>query len=277
MDTGHRTSHRCYTPQQTAATPKCMQAGSLSTPLRPSSTPPSAPFRPPFLPFTVLPTPQVGLRHHGDFAARIPRAEMDRLANRMLATAAKLDSDLKVMICGSYRRGLPDSGDIDVLISHSHYTEGSKGKNPLGKFVTALTPGVITDTLSKGNKKFQGVCRLDAKSPFRRLDIMVTTAEEYWPAISYFTGSGAFYMTHRSVCAGGGFIARVPDTVPPPPSHPPPISWCGGTSCWRGLGRVHAWFIGLSVCGRSSVWLNSLSTPLGNPPRDNPTCGCRIV
>ena len=119
---------------------------------------------------------------------------MDRLANRMLATAAKLDSDLKVMICGSYRRGLPDSGDIDVLLSHSHYTEGSKGKNPLGKFVTALSPGVITDTLSKGNKKFQGVCRLDTKSPFRRLDIMVTTAEEYWPAISYFTGSGAFLV-----------------------------------------------------------------------------------
>ena len=52
---------------------------------------------------------------------------MDRLANRMLATAAKLDSDLKVMICGSYRRGLPDSGDIDVLLSHSHYTGGEQG------------------------------------------------------------------------------------------------------------------------------------------------------
>jgi len=125
---------------------------------------------------------------------------MDRLANRMLATAVKLDKDLKVMICGSYRRGLQDSGDIDVLISHSQYTEGSKGKNPLGKFVAALTPGVITDTLSKGNKKFQGVCRIDAKSPFRRIDVMVTTVEEYWPAISYFTGSGASLLLVVLVC-----------------------------------------------------------------------------
>jgi DNA polymerase/3'-5' exonuclease PolX len=31
---------------------------------------------------------------------------------------SKLDSKYNVTICGSYRRGLPTSGDIDVLLTH---------------------------------------------------------------------------------------------------------------------------------------------------------------
>ena len=88
----------------------------------------------------------------------------------------------------SYRRGLPTSGDIDMLITHPTFTSetsqtesksGGPGGNLLKTVVEVLeTEGLITDTISHGGTKFMGVCQLQKDLPFRRLDIRIVPQDQ---------------------------------------------------------------------------------------------------
>lgn len=56
------------------------------------------------------------------------------------------------------RRGKPESGDIDVLVTHPNYTSKNTKKNHnsvLKKIVSKLeNSGLVTETLSLGDTKF---------------------------------------------------------------------------------------------------------------------------
>lgn len=59
----------------------------------------------------------------------------------------------------------------------------------------------MTDTLSLGDPKFMGVCRLpdDINSQtYRRLDIRHLQYDQYYPGILYFTGSDQFNKAMRA-------------------------------------------------------------------------------
>lgn len=61
---------------------------------------------------------KIGIEHHADFAQRITRAEVKRHGDIVAQALKVADRDLQAIIGGSYRRGMPDSGDIDVIITH---------------------------------------------------------------------------------------------------------------------------------------------------------------
>ena len=74
--------------------------------------------------------------------------------------------------------GAESSGDMDVLLTHPNFTsESSKQPKLLHRVVEQLQKvHFITDTLSKGETKFMGVCQLPSKDdekeyPHRRIDI----------------------------------------------------------------------------------------------------------
>ena len=96
----------------------------------------------------------------------------------------------ELTIAGSYRRRQKDSGDIDVLL---------KGTPSLYKrFITHLEKhGYLFETLAKGTKKYNGMCKLSSCLTFRRIDIMITKPSEYPFAILYFTGSKDFNTLMR--------------------------------------------------------------------------------
>ena len=71
----------------------------------------------------------------------------------------ELNSAYLVTICGSYRRGKEESGDIDVLVTHPDYI--SKAKDGKKKAISLKTiveclekKKLITDTISLGSTKF---------------------------------------------------------------------------------------------------------------------------
>lgn len=67
---------------------------------------------------TLTANQKIGVERYEDFAKRIPREEVGEHGN-IVAQALKIaDVQLQAIVGGSYRRGLPDSGDIDVLITH---------------------------------------------------------------------------------------------------------------------------------------------------------------
>jgi DNA polymerase/3'-5' exonuclease PolX len=129
---------------------------------------------------------RIGLRHYDDFLARIPRAEMTVHEETLMQ---QKPTTMTGIIVGSYRRGRPDSGDIDMLCS-------SSGDN-MKTFVAKLKAvKYITDVLAQGESKCLAVCRLPGQ-PYRRLDILLTPPEEYPFAVLYFTGSDGFNVKMR--------------------------------------------------------------------------------
>jgi DNA polymerase/3'-5' exonuclease PolX len=122
---------------------------------------------------------------------KIPQDEISRHEILLKKILQKTDKSADLTIAGSYRRRLPESGDIDVLL---------KSDNPetYNKFIKSLNDlGYLVDHLALGNKKYNGVCKLGKKGLARRIDIMYTKPEEYPFAIFYFTGSGDFNKVVR--------------------------------------------------------------------------------
>lgn len=143
---------------------------------------------------------RVGLRHYHDFLLRIPRAEVTEIEARVAAVARSLaGADVRVVTCGSYRRGRPDCGDVDILLSNR---SGSSLHGFLPALVRRLhATGLLTADLSHTDKdeqdKYFGVCRLTPQHPHRRLDFQLIPAHE-WPfALLYFTGSDHFNRSMR--------------------------------------------------------------------------------
>ncbi|XP_041988099.1 DNA polymerase beta-like isoform X2 [Aricia agestis] len=141
----------------------------------------------------------LGLKYFLDFEKKIPRSEIQEIEKIIHDRLKKYDENFTITICGSYRRGKPESGDIDVLVTHPSVKLSKKNKDD--KFlsnVVALLGDIITDTISLGDTKFMGVCRLSANHIPRRLDIRLIPSEQYYCAVLYFTGSDVFNKQMRA-------------------------------------------------------------------------------
>ena len=151
---------------------------------------------------------QIGLQYYEEFLERIPRAEMRQHDKKLLKF---LPPNVEGIVVGSYRRGEPTSGDIDILIK-------SSSPDDLNKFVATLqAKKYITHTLAHGEKKFMGVCRATRNAKARRLDILLTPPEEYAFALLYFTGSDKHNILMRKKALELGYSLNEHGLTPPPP------------------------------------------------------------
>ena len=133
----------------------------------------------------------IGLKYYNDILQRIPRCEIEEYKTVFENTFPTTDTNAKFEIVGSYRRGLPNSGDIDVIIT-------SNDPNVFKIFVDKLIEkGVILEVLSRGNSKCLVVAKLPGTEYARRVDFLYTTQEEFPFSILYFTGSKGFNTTMR--------------------------------------------------------------------------------
>ncbi|KAK0045407.1 DNA polymerase beta [Biomphalaria pfeifferi] len=156
---------------------------------------------------------RIGLEHFEDFQKKIPRSEMIEIQDFVKCLIHSLDKKYEVTVCGSFRRGAESSGDIDFLLSHKDFTSKSEKRPSLLHRVVKKLEDVhfITDTLSLGDTKFMGVCRLLSKNEtnenlYRRIDIRLIPADQYYCALLYFTGSDVFNANMRSEAQKQGFI-----------------------------------------------------------------------
>ncbi|KAF2365000.1 DNA polymerase beta palm domain [Trinorchestia longiramus] len=177
---------------------------------------------------------RVGLQHYHDLNDRIPRQEVAQIHDfvrtriqtlawllvpvrergaveilklcghpvflRVKMCCDEVRSGIMTEVCGSYRRGRPSCGDVDVLITHPD------GHSHAGVFTALLDnmrrKGFLTDDLvtqeDGKQQKYLGVCKLPAPlSKYRRLDIIVVPYAEFAPALLYFTGSSQFNRSMR--------------------------------------------------------------------------------
>ncbi len=142
----------------------------------------------------------IGIKYYYDFQQKIPRSKIDIIKNLLHTYIKKVDKNLVFEICGSYRRGALESGDIDVLISNSNYINNISSQNYLRKIVKELTKNnLIVDNLtSEGTTKFMGVCKINDFDNAIRIDIRVVDYQSYFAALIYFTGSKNFNVYLRN-------------------------------------------------------------------------------
>lgn len=143
---------------------------------------------------------KIGLKYIEDIQTRIPRTEVSLHEHVIHTTFTSVYSDFITTIVGSYRRGLETSGDIDVLVSvpgNITYNNTSVLKHFKDTVMSMTQSGYITDILALGPKKCMAFVKLDPAKPARRLDILLTTPDEYPYALLYFTGSDKFNIKFR--------------------------------------------------------------------------------
>ncbi|BCS83267.1 DNA polymerase family X [Cotonvirus japonicus] len=139
----------------------------------------------------------LGLKYYGIVEENIPRKEIKDTDKYLIKQAKKIDKDLEIMICGSYRRGKPTSGDIDVLMYHPKMKTTREMMNPekyglepyFNNYIQELTDnGFLLDHLTFGqDKKYMGFCKYKSY-PVRRIDIRFVPYESLPSAMLYFTG-----------------------------------------------------------------------------------------
>ena len=143
---------------------------------------------------------QLGLQYYIDLKHRIPREEISNMKKVLQKQIKSIDSNLIFEICGSYRRGVKTSGDIDLLVSNPKYENNISKQKYLQKIVKKLKEtGFIIDSLtSDGAKKYKGICKIESSPYGRRIDIRCVDYSAYYTGLLYFTGSKNFNIIIRN-------------------------------------------------------------------------------
>ncbi|NXD14748.1 DPOLL polymerase, partial [Nothocercus nigrocapillus] len=77
----------------------------------------------------------VGLKHYEDFLERMSREEAAEIEQTVRQAALALNPGLVCVACGSYRRGKPTCGDVDVLVTHP---DGQSHRGVFSKLLDSL-------------------------------------------------------------------------------------------------------------------------------------------
>lgn len=131
---------------------------------------------------------RLSIYYREHLATRIPRGEID-LVN---AKFHQLFPTLDLIVTGSYRRGEPDSGDIDILIKN---TKGISLEYIVG--ILKQHDLLVADFTPEGKSKYLGLFRLRKDGYVRRIDILLINPESWGTALLYFTGSQQFNILMR--------------------------------------------------------------------------------
>jgi DNA polymerase beta len=150
----------------------------------------------------------LGLKYLFDIEKRIPYTEIKSIETFL---KRKLSYDLKLVICGSYRRKATTSGDIDIIFYHNDIKTEQDLSNCEENYLEYIIEQLkecrflIDDLTIKGNTKYMGLCRLTEDSPVRRIDIRFVPKDVLGSAMLYFTGSGDFNKNMRTFALKKGY------------------------------------------------------------------------
>jgi len=170
----------------------------------------------------LSPDQEIGLRYFEEFRQRIPRAEVAQILDVVRSAVQRLACPgLRMEACGSYRRGAPTCGDVDVLVTVGGAARASRSRAgaPEAEVLSRLLRelgGFLTDHLKgqpfeRGEERsrtaatYFGVCRLCPDKPHRRIDIKVYPETERPFALLAFTGSGHFNRSMRLYARRAGY------------------------------------------------------------------------
>lgn len=140
----------------------------------------------------------LGLTHYNDLRTRIPRNDVADIIAKVCAHIKSVDPQAVCEGTGSYRRGLQDSGDVDVLVASQ-----TKLLTPLSKSIASSSDFVAS--LSVGVEKFSFLFKT-AHGHVARVDVVLVAPESYFPALMYMTGDKWFNIYMRKQLKNKGYL-----------------------------------------------------------------------
>ncbi|KAL9025376.1 MAG: hypothetical protein Q9196_005788 [Gyalolechia fulgens] len=161
---------------------------------------------------------KIGLDHRDDFAARIPRREVEQHGQIVRDAIRHVDPAVEVTIGGSYRRGAADCGDVDFILTKPDARIEVLRTVILDAVIPRLfASGYLRASLaaptsrSSSGSKWHGCACLPGASaagtrkPWRRIDFLFVPYEELGAALIYFTGNDIFNRSIRLLASKKGF------------------------------------------------------------------------
>lgn len=140
----------------------------------------------------------LGLRHYRDLNTMISRDEINKIK---IILNKEIFVGYKWIIVGSYRRMLPESGDIDIIVNTQNKTR--KQINDVKKIIFIRMRRYFIGKLSQGDIKLSILARFFRH--VRQLDIRFYSSKEYPAALLYFTGNKSFNIFIRGILRKSGY------------------------------------------------------------------------
>ena len=136
-----------------------------------------------------------GVYYHDKIKTNIPRENIKNIRKNIF-NSLKVINNIKFKICGSFRRKLKYSNDIDLLIVSKDFDNNPK---LLYDIINILKKdNIIYDDLTIENihTKYSGITNY--LNELYRIDIILLPYESYYSGLLYFTGSKEFNIKIRS-------------------------------------------------------------------------------
>ncbi|KAJ8115134.1 hypothetical protein OPT61_g3147 [Boeremia exigua] len=153
---------------------------------------------------TLTASQKIGIEHYSDFNTRIPRSEVAAHGSLVAKALRRINPDCQATVMGSYRRGAPDSGDVDMLITCPGMSLPQLRSIVFDTLVPSLfRSGFLKVALATmrahdaSGTKWHGACCLPGAQTWRRLDFLVVPESELGAALIYFTGNDIFNRSMR--------------------------------------------------------------------------------
>ncbi len=131
---------------------------------------------------------KVGVEVHGKVIDRVPRAVVEKIFGDVLAI---LPAGVNAIITGSYRRGAPSSGDVDILIISDIIVANQ----------LPTIPGSII--INAGEMKMSYLAPMDGM--YVQVDIFISPSSSRVAYLSYSTGSAAHNVYLRGLAKSKGY------------------------------------------------------------------------
>ncbi|PWN54047.1 Nucleotidyltransferase [Violaceomyces palustris] len=160
------------------------------------------------------------LRILPDLQSKIPRPEVEAIAHLISRMMEKIIPGCQHTICGGYRRGKPESSDVDIVYTHPDNRHNKAALHRLlddlrregivTHIVSVTTPGLDEDSTNVHVDVAQIVV-LPPISPLtpnprhRRVDIIFCPFSVYGAAVLGWTGSHIFERDLRIFCRKEGY------------------------------------------------------------------------
>ena len=121
---------------------------------------------------------KLGLKYFKHINKRIPRKQVEEIGEIVRNELNKIDKKIIMNICGSYRRGKSDCGDVDILLTHcdKKYNDKKYSKQLLNNIIIKLREcKLLVEDLAHGPVKYMGICRYQKQEQEKekQQDIMI--------------------------------------------------------------------------------------------------------
>ena len=147
----------------------------------------------------LTPGQKMGIERYRDLNSKIPRDEVEALAQVVRDAAAEVDGAMELTVGGSYRRGAPASSDVDFIVTKPNTASEGQLVPFLRELVRRLQAcRFLVATLAADGNIWQGCCVLPRGSgAWRRIDFLLVPATQMGAALIYFTGDDVFNRSLR--------------------------------------------------------------------------------